>query len=190
MQVPLAPPEEFRAMSWETARSLEREGVDFGPHSISHRIFSRLSDADDWTELATSWQRLQAELKNPLPVFCWPTGRRADFGAREMALARELGLQAAVLTIPDFAHVRPESRTEDLFALKSVCAPGCRRFRIAVRILAGTRPPVAACQPNPEIRERKLERVAETSSCTPSRLRVARSAPGAFQPGAVVTAPR
>ena len=123
MQVPLAPPEEFRAMSWETARSLERDGVDFGPHSISHRIFSRLSDADARTELATSWQRLQAELKNPLPVFCWPTGRRADFGARDMALARELGLQAAVSTIPDFAHVRPESRTDDLFALNRFALP-------------------------------------------------------------------
>jgi peptidoglycan/xylan/chitin deacetylase (PgdA/CDA1 family) len=123
MQVPLAPPEEFRAMSWEAARGLERDGVDFGPHSISHRIFSRLSDADAHAELATSWQRLQAELKNPLPVFAWPTGRRADFGARDMALARALGLQAAVSTIPDFAHVRPGSRADDLFALNRFALP-------------------------------------------------------------------
>ena len=123
VQVPVTPPEEFRAMSWDTARELERDGVDFAPHSISHRIFSRLSDDDSRTEIATSWKRLQSELKNPLPVFAWPTGRRADFGARDMAIARSLGLQAAVSTIPDYAHVHRETPAENWFGLNRFALP-------------------------------------------------------------------
>jgi hypothetical protein len=46
--------------------------------------------------MAESWVRLLAELQRPVPVFCYPHGRRRDFGEREMAEVQRLGLLGGV----------------------------------------------------------------------------------------------
>ena len=105
VQLPTQPPPEYRPMTWQEARALEAIGVDFGPHSVSHRIFSHLPPQDAHQEIAESWLRLRQELRDPLSILAWPTGRLADFAPRDMLLARELGLQAAVATNDGYAHI-------------------------------------------------------------------------------------
>jgi peptidoglycan/xylan/chitin deacetylase (PgdA/CDA1 family) len=102
--IPRDPPPWFRPMSWDTARALEREGLcEFGPHSVTHAIFSRTPDDRAITELNTSWRRLKEELGHPVPVFAWPTGRREDFSDRDVRFARQAGLSASVSTDSDYA---------------------------------------------------------------------------------------
>lgn len=89
-------PDHHRPMSWDRARQLERQGVRFGSHSISHRLFSRVTDAKAAEELVESRRRVQTELRDPLPIVAWPIGRRPDFGLRDLTLAEEAGYSAAV----------------------------------------------------------------------------------------------
>ena len=96
VDLPEAVPAPFAAMTWDDARRLERRGTRFAPHSHSHRILSRLSDADAADEIQRAWAVLQGELKNPAPVFCYPTGRWVDFGAREAKLLAAAGIKAGV----------------------------------------------------------------------------------------------
>jgi peptidoglycan/xylan/chitin deacetylase (PgdA/CDA1 family) len=125
--VPALPPAAFRPLTWEEARVLESQGVDFAPHSVTHRIFSRLSREDAIAEITGSWHRLQQELRRPLPVFAWPTGRTADYTERDILLLRELGLSAYATTEADYSFVG--RRAMDVARPYSL-----RRFALPTRI--------------------------------------------------------
>ena len=117
------PPAVHAPLTWEDVRSLERAGVDFGAHSVTHRIFSRLDEATAHRELQTSWRRLREELHRPLDVFAWPTGRSGDFTARDCGIARETGLEACFATGDDYASIADESDVDALFKLRRFSLP-------------------------------------------------------------------
>jgi peptidoglycan/xylan/chitin deacetylase (PgdA/CDA1 family) len=93
-----------KPLEWEEVRRLEAAGVDFAPHSISHRITSQLTAEQAREEIHGSWRRLQQELARPVPIYAWPTGRSQDFSARDMDIAAEVGLKGAVAVMNDYAH--------------------------------------------------------------------------------------
>jgi peptidoglycan/xylan/chitin deacetylase (PgdA/CDA1 family) len=116
--LPREAPPPFQPMTWEQARALEQIGVEFGPHSVTHRIFSQLQCAEAKLEIEGSWARLQQELRRPLPVFAWPTGGSEHFTARDMDLASQAGLTAAFATNSDYAYAHAEARQErDFYGL-------------------------------------------------------------------------
>jgi peptidoglycan/xylan/chitin deacetylase (PgdA/CDA1 family) len=93
-------PPEYAVMTWDELRKAEHAGMQFGPHSVSHPVLSRCSDDESECEILKSISRLSEELRNPSPVFCYPVGRREDFGVREMRTVEQAGLFAAVSAIP------------------------------------------------------------------------------------------
>ncbi len=95
VDIPDEPPPAFAPMSWDDARQLEAMGHRFGPHSMSHPTLVRESDSDVRTEIEESWRRLQVELTDPAPVFCYPYGAGDDFGEREMRILQGAGIEAA-----------------------------------------------------------------------------------------------
>lgn len=108
VSLPTLPPPAYRPMTWEQARALEPLGVDFAPHSVTHRIFSRLSDTEARAEITESWRRLQQELRNPLPLFAWPTGRASDYTERDLGLLREAGLSVCASATAGYAGISHE----------------------------------------------------------------------------------
>lgn len=114
--LPAEPPAGYKPLTWDEARELERLGVEFGPHSISHRIFSQLPDDMARTEIEGSWQRLREELRNPVPVMAWPTGRSKDFSPRDIRLATDAGLLGCVATNSDYAHF-PRDAGSGMFSI-------------------------------------------------------------------------
>jgi peptidoglycan/xylan/chitin deacetylase (PgdA/CDA1 family) len=100
VELPAKAPPQFSPLSWDEARSLEKRGVTFGPHTISHPVLSSTSDERSDVEITSSWSRLREEVTLPVPVFCYPHGRRRDFGDREMATVQRLGLLGAVQGAP------------------------------------------------------------------------------------------
>lgn len=110
VDVPQAPIAPYQPMTWEMARQLERNGVSFGPHTVSHGILSRMSHERAHYEIAESWNRVKKELDHPVPFLAYPTGRPIDFGIREMRLLQECGLAGAMTTEPDHANVTQSDR--------------------------------------------------------------------------------
>ena len=96
VDVPTRAPIQFEPMSWEQARALEKRGVDFGIHTVSHPRLAGLPDEQSNWEIAACWKRLQEELSDPLPVLCYPFGQQTDFGRREMKLVSQMHLLGAV----------------------------------------------------------------------------------------------
>jgi peptidoglycan/xylan/chitin deacetylase (PgdA/CDA1 family) len=100
VHVPSSPPRQFAPLSWDVARKLERTGMTFGPHTVTHPVLSSTDDRQAEFEITESWNRLKQEVANPVPIFCYPNGRRQDFGAREIATIQRLGLAGAVAGKP------------------------------------------------------------------------------------------
>ena len=98
--IPDRAPEVHAPMSWGDVRAAARGGATFGPHTVSHPILSRVDAARAEAEIGTSWERVRAETDGAIPVFCYPNGDRASFGAREEEIVRRQGLSAAVSAIP------------------------------------------------------------------------------------------
>jgi len=114
-----APPPAHRPIGWSDARALEREGVDFAPHSVTHRITSRLSDEEASHEIVHSAERLRAELARPTPVYAWPTGRAQDFKERDILLARKHGLLGAVSAETGYSDFKSAIKSPwELFSIR------------------------------------------------------------------------
>jgi peptidoglycan/xylan/chitin deacetylase (PgdA/CDA1 family) len=122
VDIPDKPPVAYRPMTWDTARQLERKGIQFGPHSVTHNILSRLDSESMQLEISESWKTLNKELKNPSNIFCYPTGRPVDYDRREINALRENGFSGAVTTTPGFIGAA-DTGEEQLYRLPRFALP-------------------------------------------------------------------
>jgi len=97
--VPITPPPEYAPMTWSQVRALASQGVSFGPHTVTHPNLATCAEETASEEIAQSWDRVRTETEAVVPVFCYPFGGSATFGARERGIVRRLGLRAAVSAI-------------------------------------------------------------------------------------------
>lgn len=114
--------EQYQPMTWDMARDLERQGVRFAPHSVSHYILSRLSREVMTEEITKSWLSMEKELRSPLKIFCFPNGHAADYGEREITLLKDLGFQGAVTATPAYVDPKMPSMSQ-IFRLPRLAFP-------------------------------------------------------------------
>ncbi len=87
---PGRPPAEYGPVTWDQIRMMRAAGMEFGAHTVSHPILTRIDAAKLPHELRGSRERLETELGEAVPWFCYPQGGPADFSADIVA-----GVQAA-----------------------------------------------------------------------------------------------
>lgn len=112
LNLPAEPPGAYQPLSWDCARDLESKGIQFAPHSMSHRILSKLDRESCEQEILGSWKKLQKEMKSPLKVFCYPTGRVLDFGPREISILQQAGFIGAVATTPGYIDLKQDYKQQ------------------------------------------------------------------------------
>ena len=111
-----------RPLTWKRARELEEQGVSFAPHTETHIILSKASDDLASKEITGAWDRVNAELKHPCPVFAYPTGRKQDFTRRDINVIRELNLKGAVTA--EAGYFKLDEMTEaDRYLVKRMSFP-------------------------------------------------------------------
>ena len=94
------PPPEYAPLTWDEVRSLAGDGVEFGAHTRTHPILSRLPDRDRMREeIAGSKARIEAELGTPVVHFCYPNGTPADYNEAVVDVVRECGFASAVTAV-------------------------------------------------------------------------------------------
>ena len=147
VELPERPPLRYAPMSWEQLRTLERRGMSFGPHTVTHPILARATPDQSRQEIEQSWQRLTAEAASPVPVFCYPNGQPQDYGDREINVLRSLGFDGAVVGTPGYAGMRDFARPDGAFRVRRFaysddiqdlarCASGLERVSDLVRGVA------------------------------------------------------
>lgn len=110
VDIPAEPPSELEPLSWDEVRRLAGLGVEFGAHTKTHPILSKVSDFKELSEeIGVSKSRLEEELGAPAVHFCYPNGRALDFNEQVVEVVREHGFHSAVTTVPglNFAGAHP-----------------------------------------------------------------------------------
>jgi len=84
-----------RLMNWDTAREWERQGIEFGSHTVTHADLTALNQRSLETELRESKTIIEDKLGRPVRYLAYPFGRH---NARVRAAASEVGYDAAFAT--------------------------------------------------------------------------------------------
>jgi peptidoglycan/xylan/chitin deacetylase (PgdA/CDA1 family) len=106
VELPAEIPNPFRPMTWGDVSRCEKQGVTFGPHTVTHPILSQVDDRRAIAELTDSWERLKNSTSAAIPVFCYPNGDYASFTERERRALTSMGMRAAVLSDERFTTSR------------------------------------------------------------------------------------
>lgn len=99
--IPETAPELYKSANWDQLRHFESLGLTIGSHACSHHIFNSLSLGEVRSELNHAKSRLDAEIKSPSRIFCYPSGTAQDYSPQHADLVKELGYIAAVSANPN-----------------------------------------------------------------------------------------
>lgn len=129
------------ALSWTEINALAAEGVEFYPHTCTHPILSRCSDAQVRTEIFDSKETISTKLNAPANIFCYPNGRREDFDHRTINALISAGYIAAFTSeegfdiaggAPDMYQLHRYALSNDVTRFKQVIS-GLEALKTAVR---------------------------------------------------------
>jgi len=99
VQLPALPPPKWAAVTWGEVKEMASHGIEFGAHTRTHPILSRLPDRNSIrNEIESSKLRIEEELHQPVHHFCYPNGSLKDFTEDAVAIVKELGFHTAVTT--------------------------------------------------------------------------------------------
>jgi peptidoglycan/xylan/chitin deacetylase (PgdA/CDA1 family) len=111
---PGCPPEDRpRMLSWDQVREMQGAGIEFGSHTVTHSILSRVPREELYREIRDSKQRLVEEVGSTVVSFAYPNGKACDYNDEVKGALKECGYAYAVTTQPGF-----NSPFSDLFELK------------------------------------------------------------------------
>jgi peptidoglycan/xylan/chitin deacetylase (PgdA/CDA1 family) len=99
-------------MTWDDVRRLAQQGLDFGGHTRTHSILTKLSTDEARGEIVGSYDRIASELGRRPAAFAYPNGSRLDFNTEHESIAREAGYSIGFSLEPgpiSLAEVRQRS---------------------------------------------------------------------------------
>ena len=87
-------------LSWDEVKEMSESGIDFGAHTVTHPILTRVSLDQARFEISQSKKDIEKRLDKPVDTFCYPNGKSSDFNKNLMDLLKEIGFTCAVTTNP------------------------------------------------------------------------------------------
>jgi len=87
-----------RMLNWTQVREMQRNGIEFGAHTMTHPAMSRLESAEAERELRESKQLIEDRLQTPVRDFAYPFGQPWDCSADVEQLIARTGFRSAVTT--------------------------------------------------------------------------------------------
>jgi peptidoglycan/xylan/chitin deacetylase (PgdA/CDA1 family) len=101
VELPAKPPESYAPLNWDDIRTMTKNGVDFGAHTRTHPILSRLATVEQLqAEIRGSKQRIEQETGVEVRHFCYPNGTPADVTRQAVELVQAEGFSTAVMGTP------------------------------------------------------------------------------------------
>ena len=97
-------------LSWEEVKSLQKQGIDFGSHTCTHRKLAELSPGEMRDELRESLQTLATHLSQNNFTLAYPYGSYSD---TVIDATRELGYKCALTT-----DAGTNTQSTNLFSLR------------------------------------------------------------------------
>lgn len=106
VRLPEEAPAEYEALRWDEVREMAAAGIDFGAHTRTHPILSRLAGERELAaEIGGSKRQIEQQLGRAVEHFCYPNGAREDIGREAVEAVRAAGFRTGVTTESGLNHV-------------------------------------------------------------------------------------
>lgn len=119
-------------MNWDDIVEMSRHGMEFGSHSMTHPILSRVPSAQLKDETQDSKDLIEARLNKPIDAFCYPASGKTDyFGVREEEALKSAGYHFGVT----FLHGLENTLSMNPYQIRRIRIPhfiGESQFKIGV----------------------------------------------------------
>lgn len=96
---PASQPSEALMLDWDQVRAMRQQGIEFGSHTVTHPILSRVTPERAWDEVHDSKRAIEASLGEEAALFAYPNGRSEDFTAENVAQIEDAGYRGALTTL-------------------------------------------------------------------------------------------
>lgn len=87
-------------LNWDQVRLMSQNNIEFGSHTASHPILTRIDLARVEQELKKSKERIEKEIEKPIKAFAYPNGLKADFSDDVIDIVHESGMKIAFTLLP------------------------------------------------------------------------------------------
>jgi peptidoglycan/xylan/chitin deacetylase (PgdA/CDA1 family) len=94
-------------LTWNQVSEMNKAGITFGAHTISHPILSRIPLETARKEVTDSKTIIESRLQRKIDLFAYPSGTSQDYTEDIKKLLSETGFRAAVTTV--FGTNTPET---------------------------------------------------------------------------------
>jgi peptidoglycan/xylan/chitin deacetylase (PgdA/CDA1 family) len=123
-------------LNWDEAREMKRAGMDFGSHTHTHTILSKLSYEEQVEEMETSKAVLERELGISTGVLAYPVGTPDTFSADSIKALGNTGYHTA---FSFYSGVNRPGHIQPFDVLRAnIHHESKASFRLRVALLAGT----------------------------------------------------
>ncbi len=85
-------------LTWDMVREMHRAGIEFGAHTVTHPVLSRLTVESARSEIADSKRSIERNVGVTVTAFAYPYGKSDYFDASTVDALRECGLLWAYTT--------------------------------------------------------------------------------------------
>jgi len=82
-------------MNWDQVREMSSNGIEFGGHTVTHPILTRISLDKAKVEIEKSKYDIERELRKPILSFAYPNGKQTDVNVALESLVTQAGYRAA-----------------------------------------------------------------------------------------------
>jgi peptidoglycan/xylan/chitin deacetylase (PgdA/CDA1 family) len=91
------PKDFFRKLivNWDQVREMSTNGMDFGAHTITHPILTRISEQQINQEIKGSKKKIEDEIGRPVSSLAYPNGMRADVNNDVVNITKNSGFMTA-----------------------------------------------------------------------------------------------
>ncbi|MGH7495716.1 MAG: polysaccharide deacetylase family protein [bacterium] len=96
-------------LDWDEVKQMDRQGISFGAHTLSHPILSLLNDEDVEEEVHGSKRTIEAKLGHSIGAFAYPNGKLKDFDQRVKRAVASAGFRCAVTTLPNINCIHTDA---------------------------------------------------------------------------------
>lgn len=127
-------PEDIRSVlqmcSWSEIREMSENNIDFGGHTMTHPILSKVSLEQARYEIQESKKVIECKINKPINTFAYPNGQPDDFNAEIKRIVKDAGYKFACSTI----FGKNDANT-DPYELKRIYSSGNSLLKFALRLI-------------------------------------------------------
>lgn len=87
-------------LSWEEIKEMSDFGINFGAHSMTHPILTKITTQHARYEVVQSKKKIEEKLKYQVTSFSYPNGLYKDINQEIIDIVRDAGFKSAVTQIP------------------------------------------------------------------------------------------